>query len=217
MNLDMNGLKAINDIGGHTAGNDALKMFADILKSGKTTEWLKEMGLEVTSSAEGGDEFGIVISGNVNLQPILGEIQDRYFQEVKNSDASGLIDFSQEAVQAKLKEASISIDPDFKFEIGISVGAVTLREAIAAIDVGAAENYQELVQMIANKMFQTADGRANEHKDYYKNQVLARQNPALRSLYNFNRQNLESELKVKSLEKENAQLKKEIERLAAHS
>ncbi len=38
INFDMNGLKALNDLGGHQAGNGALSAFTDVLKKGQTTE-----------------------------------------------------------------------------------------------------------------------------------------------------------------------------------
>src|SRR3989338_9916721 len=69
VNFDLNGLKALNDLGGHEAGNRGLKLFANILNFGSTTLWLRdELKLNVVTSAEGGDEFGIVISGPIDLR-----------------------------------------------------------------------------------------------------------------------------------------------------
>src|SRR3989344_5559084 len=69
VNFDLNGLKALNDLGGHETGNKGLKLFANILNFGATTLWLRdELKLEVITSAEGGDEFGLVVHGNIDLR-----------------------------------------------------------------------------------------------------------------------------------------------------
>src|SRR3989344_3011750 len=47
LNFDLNGLKALNDLGGHTAGNQGLERFSRMLKDGETVRWLKGQEIEV--------------------------------------------------------------------------------------------------------------------------------------------------------------------------
>lgn len=84
VNFDMNGLRFMNDVGGHTSGNIGLNIFGSILKEGKTVNWLKEQGIEVSPAAEGGDEFGLILYGEVDLRTLLPEIEKRFLEEVSS-------------------------------------------------------------------------------------------------------------------------------------
>jgi len=220
-NLDMNGLKTLNDIGGHSIGNKALKIFSDILKKGKTTNWLQEMGLEVTTSIDGGDEFGIVIFGDINLnekndsgEKLVETIKKKFFEEVKNTDVSRLIDFSNEEVRKKLEIANIKIEDEFKFEISTSVGAVTFDEIVPSLSKKIEEdvNYEKLIGGIVGKMIHEADMRGIRHKEDYKKDLTFK-NPTLRKLYGIGRENLEIAEENKWLKEENEKLKKELKGL----
>jgi len=57
LDLDMNGLKALNDLGGHKSGDEGLKLVSEVLKNGETVRWLREQGIEAVASIEGGDEL----------------------------------------------------------------------------------------------------------------------------------------------------------------
>jgi len=65
MFLDVDGLKAVNDLGKnkHADGDKLLELTVDILENGKTKKWLDSLGLEVEVSHRSGDEFLILISG----------------------------------------------------------------------------------------------------------------------------------------------------------
>ncbi len=186
VNFDLNGLKALNDLGGHEAGNKGLKLFANILNFGATTIWLRdELHLQVTPSAEGGDEFGLVISGDLDLRAHVGEIAYKYFEEVLAADVSHLINFSDSLVRENLKLLGISdeISKDFKFTMSTSVGICLLGEAINKVDINRlGVTFDQMLSDIIHHMFSLADRRAQTHKSKYKRD-LSDSNPVLSGLY----------------------------------
>ena len=186
INFDLNGLKALNDLGGHAAGNKGLMLFANILNFGATTLWLRdELGIIVITSAEGGDEFGIVITGEIDLREHIGEIAYRYFEEVFTAPASELINFRDEHVRENLKMLGIAdnVREDYQFKLSTSVGAALLGEAINKVDVNR-ENvtFSQMITDISNTLFSLADKRAGAHKSKFKRQ-LSDSDPILSGLY----------------------------------
>lgn len=95
INFDLNGLKALNDLGGHAKGDRGLGILAEILQGGKTVRWLKEKGINSIPFTQGGDEFGLLISSeSTNLTELKQEIERSFFEEVRdNEEAMGLLDF----------------------------------------------------------------------------------------------------------------------------
>ena len=186
VNFDLNGLKALNDLAGHTAGNKGLKAFANILNHGETTIWLRdELGLSVFTAAEGGDEFGLIAYGTKDLRPYAGEVKKRYGEEVLSYDASNFIDFSDPKVRETLSLMHIDdiVPPDFKFRLSTSVGMSLLSEAFMVVPVTeSGKKYHEVVQELINKMFQIADIRGTDNKKEIKDR-LGKEEPALSALY----------------------------------
>lgn len=186
VNFDLNGLKALNDLGGHEAGNKGLKLFANILNFGATTIWLRdELHLEVTSSAEGGDEFGLVVFGHLDLRELAPTIVHRYAEEVYAADVSHFIDFANPEVRAKLQALGISdeVPKDFVFRISTSVGVSLFGEAFDTIDVGKSDSkFAEIEESLINVMFKLADSRSTAHKSAFKRE-LGDKNPILSGLY----------------------------------
>jgi GGDEF domain-containing protein len=186
VNFDLNGLKALNDLGGHEAGNKGLKLFANILNFGATTIWLRdELHLEVTSSAEGGDEFGLVIFGHLNLRELAPTIVHRYFEEVYAADVSHMLDFADLGVREKLRALGIAeeVPKGFVFKISTSVGISLFGEAFDAVDMSQAESrFLDIEKNIINVMFKLADSRATSHKSDFKRE-LGEKNPVLSGLY----------------------------------
>lgn len=179
INFDMNGLKTLNDIGSHTSGNEGLSMFANVLKNGETVKWLEAQGIEVAASAEGGDEFGMVLHGPSDLRPILKEIEERFRQEIWNLDARKLIDFSDEKTKATLKKFRIPVADGFEYRISTSVGSATFGELLATTDLSGAKTYEAMINRVIKMMFGSADARAIKNKEEFKaglkeiNQTLA--------------------------------------------
>ena len=204
VNFDLNGLKALNDLGGHEAGNRGLKLFANILNFGATTLWLRdELKLNVITSAEGGDEFGIVISGPIDLREKVEEIGERFAHEVYNTDASHMLDFNKPEVLENLKLLGIaeSVPADFRFRISTSVGICLLGEAFDRVDVNRPEaTFDEIVQDINNAMFAIADERSARHKSEFKKE-LAKTDPILAGLYaRMSKEVIHLERRIKELE-----------------
>lgn len=185
INFDFNGLKALNDLGGHDTGNRGLKMFTEILKGGETTRWLESLGHHVVPSAEGAEEFGILIYGAGDLRPITQEIVTRYFREVFHAPVGPLINFSHPLVREKLSMLGLADDigPDFRFQMAVNVGIVLLGEAVAQVPIETInEGYEVLVRKIVSKMFAVADLRARAHRSAFKDE-LGKKNPLLSGLY----------------------------------
>jgi GGDEF domain-containing protein len=179
VNFDLNGLKPMNDLGGHEMGNEGLRIFSDILKEGKTTKWLEEAGFTIIPSSEGGDEFGMVISGIENDRPIddllLQEIKKRYMQEVYTTPAGNLVDFKNKEVQKKILDSGKpqgyidqAINSNFEFKMSTSMGVARLDQALLEIEVSPARSYKETVRAIIGKMFSIADNQAIENKTKFK-------------------------------------------------
>lgn len=182
VNFDLNGLKPMNDLGGHEMGNEGLRIFSDILKEGETTKWLEEAGFKVIPSSEGGDEFGMVISGIDNNRPIddllLQEIKNRYTQEVLSTPAGKLVDFKDEKVQSRLLESGKdqayidrAIDANFEFKMSTSMGVARLDQALLEIEVSSEKSYKDTVRALIGKMFGIADDQAIKNKTTFKQKL----------------------------------------------
>ena len=186
VNFDLNGLKALNDLGGHEVGNKGLKLFANILNFGATTIWLRdELRLEVTTSAEGGDEFGLVVFGHLDLRELAPTIVHRYFEEVYSADVSHFLNFANPEIREKLRMLGIAdeVPPDFVFRISTSVGVSFFGEAFDKIEVAKSQaKFTEIEQALINAMFHLADTQSLAHKSVFKRN-LGGKNPVLSGLY----------------------------------
>ncbi len=181
INFDLNGLKAMNDIGGHASGNDGLSIFSNILKNGETVTWLASLGIKSVASAEGGDEFGLFVYGDKDLRPLIQEIGQRFHDEVSRAKADHLIDFRSLKNRQVLSDMGIDIPDDFKFKLGTSVGLSTFGEALSLTNL-TGNNYKEMVKKIINNMFRLADEKAIIDKKEIKSK-LKETDPALYALY----------------------------------
>jgi len=203
INFDLNGLKALNDLGGHESGNKGLRLFSEMLRAGDTTKWLKDQGIKVMASAEGGDEFGLLLISDKDLRNMIPEIVDKYDSEAKNLDAGNLINFQDPNIQESLGLLGIAeeVPVDFKFELSTSIGVATLGDALAYVAVEESdESYEMIIKLIINKMFEIADKRGRVHKSAYK-EDLGKTNPILSGLYaRMSREVIHLERKIKELE-----------------
>lgn len=185
INFDLNGLKALNDLAGHDAGNRGLELFAEMLKSGKTSNWLRGHGVKVVVSAEGGDEFGMILIARQDLRPVKQELVDRFVAETRDIDATEFINFKDPHVIENLHLLGIAdeVPSDFRFELSTSVGIALLGEALSNTNVSTeGSGYMEIVERVTDKMFEIADKRSMVHKSAYKEE-LDRTNPILSGLY----------------------------------
>lgn len=209
LDFDMNGLKALNDLSGdYSVGSESLRMVSNILENGQTTKWLRNKKLEVFVSIEGGDEYGILIYGDIDLRPLVDEILNKYFQEVKETKVDHLIDFSNQEVRERLSSVSLDkeIGEDFKLSISVSVGLSFFAEALSLTDFDRAIGMNENIRNIRRKMFDLAHMRSLRNKKLYK-RYLYENDPNLAALYA--RMNSE----VVDLSRENKLLKEKIKEL----
>jgi len=203
INFDLNGLKALNDLGGHEAGNQGLKLFADALRAGETTSWLKDQGIKVMVSAEGGDESGMLLIADKDLRDLATEIVEKYEKEINSLDAGDLINFQDSKIQESMSLLGITdeVPEDFKFELSTSIGIAFLGDALAYVAVEESDDsYEQIVKTIINKMFEIADKRGRVHKSAYKEE-LGKTNPILSGLYaRMSREVIHLEKKINELE-----------------
>ncbi len=176
INIDVNGLKAVNDIAGHEAGNEYLNRIVNVFKSGHTTKDLEDHGVRVFISSNGGDEFAIVLSDDVNLTEVSGgkifidKVLGYYQEEIANTDVSDLIDFSKNEILKKFE--GIEIPKNYKFIASISGGTSLLEEILVDAKVfpdGEEDlDYTERLGRIISSLFEKSDKRGKEDKEAFK-------------------------------------------------
>ncbi|KKQ81750.1 MAG: Diguanylate cyclase with PAS/PAC sensor [Parcubacteria group bacterium GW2011_GWF2_38_76] len=180
VNFDLNGLKSINDLMGHGKGDLALKTFAKIIQNGETVKWLEEeKKVEVTPFAQGGDEFGVYLNGEANLNELRDEIEKRFFEEASKADTSEMFDFSDPKVKEFFKdrgiflnrEGEVEVPNDFKFRFGTSVGLATAEEIYKEIKIGEKENINEKIRELRGQIIGLADSRAGANKTETKEKL----------------------------------------------
>lgn len=198
INFDMNGLKPLNDLGGHSSGNKALFIFSEILKNGKTSTLLKEKyGIEIISSIEGGDEFGLIIRSPFDLKKeaddgktFLDEVLEMYLQEIYQSDIGELIDFQKPEVRKLLQRKGIVLPSDFVFHLSSSAGASTAAEIFQELDFERMKKkpFSDFLKALSSEIFKKADLKATAQKEKFKKEILPEKNPYLAKLYTLNRE-----------------------------
>lgn len=192
--FDLNGLKAMNDIGGHKRGDEGLNLFSTILREGRTTKWLESLGFVVIPSAEGGDEFGLVISGldndKVLSDQLVKEIVRQYREEVYATEAKHLVDLDDKDVRDRLHKTGFSKKQikdlragQFKFKLSSSIGASRFDEALKETDLPTDSDYKSASRAIIGRMFDFADSRATSDKEQYKSGLERSKDPNERALF----------------------------------
>ncbi len=210
--LDMNGLKAVNDLGGsHALGAQLVMEFSRILKSGRTTQFLKSLGMQVIPFSENGDEFGIILYDDVDIRPLLALIEELYLREMEEADVSSLINFDTPEVRKFFKARGVAPQPGEKFRLSCSFGWGTFGDALQKIDITSFQKYKHAVNAIIREMFDIADERSAENKKRLKDILKSRGEHALYALYTF-RADADEWIKVRDLMN---QMQSEIDHLRA--
>lgn len=218
INIDVNGLKAVNDIAGHEKGTQYLKRIVETLKNGHTTKDLEDNGIDVFVSSNGGDEFAIILSDDVNLTEIksgqifINKILKYYQEEVSSIDMSDIIDFSNIEIIKKFE--GIDIPENFVFTASISGGTSLLEEILVDDKVfPEIENedldYSEKLSRIISELFEKSDKRNKKDKESFKDSLDESndENKVFQSI--LLKRNTETAL----IEIENTKLKKKIAEL----
>jgi len=153
ISLDLNGLKAINDLNAsHEQGDAYLLMVKKVLDNPEITSFASERGLSYVATRDGGDEFGLIITSSdiiksESLNELCSEIENKLSTD---PEAARYLDFNEEKVilhynriaekefNAKSQEEKDrlmaeyrkEIPEGFKFRAYISSGAATLYDAM---------------------------------------------------------------------------------------
>jgi diguanylate cyclase (GGDEF)-like protein len=218
INFDVNGLKAINDIAGHEKGTEYLRRIAETLKSGHTTKDLEDNGVRVFVSSNGGDEFAIILSDDVNLtevktgQNFINKILRYYQEEISSLNVSDMIDFSNSEIIKKFE--GIEIPKNFKFTASISGGTALLEEVLVDDkifpEIDSEElDYSDKLGKIISELFERSDVRGKENKDSFKNDLISSDDKNKKFLSVLLKRTAETAL----IEIENLKLKKKISEL----
>ncbi len=218
--FDINGLKTINDLAGHQAGDKLLQRGVKVFQAGATTQWLKKnFKLEVFPAAEGGDEFSLLVSGKEDLRqmvtnPLTGEKQEllqaaleNYWQEIREIKLDDLVDFERAEMREKLDGAAVP--KDFKFMATTSGGYGLLSEAWEKLGGGSGKSGkpdEARIGGLAAEFMDLADQRMLENKVEFKKFLSQNSDPRLRFLSMLYQRSRE----YWSLAKENARLKRRL-------
>jgi len=209
ISLDVNGLKTVNDVISHEVGNTYLSRIVEVLKGGSTTKELEARRISVFVSSNGGDEFSIILSDDVNLIESVGKstfinnILKKYQEEVSRIDTSDLINFNRPEISEKFKD--FSIPEGFKFMATISGGTACIEEVL--VDDGfipnATAGYSDNLNFIINGLFEISDQRSKKDKNKFKEKLENSTDPQEKFLAVLLKRNLETAL----IEEENKKLK----------
>lgn len=218
INLDVNGLKAVNDIAGHEKGNEYLRRIVNVFKEGHTTHDLEDNGIRVFVSSNGGDEFAIILSDDVNLaevksgQIFINKILKYYQEEVSAIDVSDLLDFSNPEIIKKFE--GIEIPKGFRFTASISGGTALLEEILVDDEVfpdikDKGLDYSDKLTRIINNLFEKSDKRGKDDKNQFKKELDETTDKNKIFLSVLLKRNAETAL----IEMENRELKKKLAEL----
>lgn len=199
ISFDLNGLKPVNDLNGgvHEFGDKYLRLTVDIIEK-SIKEWVERQSdkYEYLVSRDGGDEFGVIITGEKPLEPeVLSEIISEAKSNLRSEDTSKILDFNREEVLLnftgvseeeftkkygsdinKLKE-DFDIPLDYEFRAEISAGASTLYDGL--VDPGndpkdriiEEDTYGTMRQKGMGGMFSTSDRYMNKDKKERKEKL----------------------------------------------
>ena len=215
INIDVNGLKAVNDVAGHENGNEYLRRIVNVFKNGHTTKDLEDHGVRVFISSNGGDEFAVILSDDVNLteikngQVFIDKMLKYYQEEVMGIDVSDLVDFSKPEIRKKFE--GIEIPKDYKFTASISGGTSLLEEILVDENVFPeieSENidYSDRLGKIISSLFEKSDVRGKSDKNDFKKDLETSSDKNKQFLSILLKRNADAMM----LEIENRELKKKL-------
>ncbi len=183
--LDVNGLKAVNDLVSHSAGDKYLfRIIAKISESEKVKEFIGKNNLEVTSSRMGGDEFGILVEGESSLGEIIDEdnnlsvltcLRETILNEIEKIKTDDIIDFKRSEVLEKMSEIErelLSQEPDYSLRASVAGGECLFSEAFR----GYAEkpkqeenlSFIEMINGLMGDVIDLSEERQKNNKEEFK-------------------------------------------------
>lgn len=217
LSFDVNGLKAVNDLSGHDNGDIYLQRIVEVLKSGETSQVLKESGFDIFLSSNGGDEFSIVVDSKFNLidggrEVLLDKLLEKYKNEIEQINCEDLINFNNPDIRRKFTKFDIDVPEDFSFTASVSAGASILKEGIGSINPDDFDEYHKILENIMGEMIDISDKRSMEDKERFKKELKegGDRDRFLSKVLKRNEETIRSELEIERLEEELERLKLEI-------
>ena len=207
VSIDVNGLKAVNDLnrGDHSKGDVFLEAVVAAIGMEEVLKPLKDAGITPVITSDGADEFGIVL---ISLKAIDAEILSSTIQRIRDSLSSeetkrrveGVLDFNDEKVissfagltkkewDAKTSEekqritAELNIPDGFKFQAHASMGAASLYDSFTMMagekhEISDVDDYERVLDKMMGGLFTKSDGRMQQQKTEFKKGLRDSNNP----------------------------------------
>lgn len=168
VSLDLNGLKAVNDLnsGDHNKGDLYLQMAVLAIKAPAVIERAKELGINFEPervTRDGGDEFGVIITSE---QPLTEEALDDFSRTIQsalwdNKEVAKILDFNNPNVLANflsMDSRAVVLEIENKFD-----GKV--EEFKKAHDIPAGYEYRGAISAAAATLYDSMTDKDFEKKN----------------------------------------------------
>jgi len=193
ISFDINGLKAVNDLtGSHEKGDAYLALMAEVLSGEKATKWLSERGITAIITADGGDEFGMILRSDTEIDSkvvfdefVEGIVKNELWESEKTKD---ILDFNDEAViiayagidknawslkspeekEIILEQIKKDIPEGYSFRAAVSAGVTTVYESMAYVNINKSDSFEKFKNEAMGKMFDFSDKEMQADKVKFK-------------------------------------------------
>lgn len=228
LSFDLNGLKAVNDLnaGKHEYGDEYLRRVAGVFKDedSKIRKALEKQNIKIFCAAEGGDEFGVLMLGEQEIdQDAISQAIEGYNEMINGLDVADLLDFDREEVArtwqglsepqwlsmkdedraAAMEQFKAEIPKGFEFKATASGGGITLFDAVekAKPDISKDDSYMRIIEKAMGSLMDTADSGMKDSKLEFKGGLRTSQDLKERFLLDiYSRTEAERELERKNAE-----------------
>jgi GGDEF domain-containing protein len=199
--MDVNALKAVNELAGHAAGDAYLHLVVDIVNGRELTIWAEARRLKIIPIHKSGDEFYLIVIGeDGGVQDVdLEELQELVEKEVYSQrKAAALVDLTKDDILYKLysaeqQSADEPIEPaspelftrlrqeiptGFEFRAALATGAVNLYDALEMDKkerniIKDSDNYEKNLAKMMGSLKDVSEDKVNEKKKGGKIELAA--------------------------------------------
>ncbi|MDD5528073.1 MAG: hypothetical protein PHO56_03830 [Patescibacteria group bacterium] len=209
VNMDLNGLKAVNDLNDHSVGNEYLNLAVDVLNSRELTVWADTRRLKIIPIHDSGDEFSLIVVGEELVKDgDLEELAAMVEKEVYGKrEAAQLVDLNDDKVLYKLYEIEAKsagepaekpsaglftrlraeIPEGFEFRAAISSGAINLYHALDMDKTGKnsvkkSDGYEKVLAKMMGSLKTVSDEKMGEKKNAGKEKLSIDPDPRKKML-----------------------------------